>query len=98
MTEAIIPDIPNIKAHWDHPGVDPVPYLMVPMSDRSVIRYNPEIEHPKLTKIMEGMRNISAMAQGYLVPDDMIPGQITMDEILLERGEKNNGSNDGCDA
>ena len=32
MSECILPDIPNIKAHWDHPGVDPLPYLMVHMS------------------------------------------------------------------
>lgn len=89
MTEAIIPDIPNIKAHWDHPGVDPVPYLMVPMSDRSVIRYNPEIPHPGAAKALDNIRRLSEMRNGYL-PDDMIPGQITMDEILLERGEEDN--------
>lgn len=89
MTEAIIPDIPNIKAHWDHPGVDPVPYLMVPMSDRSVIRYNPEIPHPGAAKALDNIRRLSEMRNGYQ-PDDMIPGQITMDEILAERGEENN--------
>lgn len=89
MTEAIIPDIPNIKAHWDHPGVDPVPYLMVPMSDKSVIRYNPEIPHPGAAKALDNISRLSKMRNGYQ-PDDMIPGQITMDEIIAERGEENN--------
>ena len=89
MTEAIIPDIPNIKAHWDHPGVDPVPYLMVPMSDRSVIRYNPEIPHPGAANALGNIRRLSEMRNGYQ-PDDMIPGQITMEDIFFGRGEENN--------
>lgn len=97
MTEAIIPDIPNIKAHWDHPGIDPVPYLMVPMSDRSVIRYNPEIPHPGAAKALENIRRLSGMRNGYPVPDDMISGQITIDD-LLNGEEKKHGSNDRRDA
>ena len=96
MTEVIIPDIPNIKAHWDHPGVDPVPYLMVPMSDRSVIRYNPEIPHPGAAKALDNIRRLSEMRNGYR-PDDMIPGQITIDD-LLNGEESKHGSNDGRDA
>ena len=96
MTEAIIPDIPNIKAHWDHPGVDPVPYLMVPMSDRSVIRYNPEIPHPGAAKALENIRRLSDFRNGY-PPDDLIPGQMTIDDLM--KGEENvNGSNDRRDA
>lgn len=89
MTEAIIPDIPNIKAHWDHPGVDPVPYLMVPMSDKTIIRYNPEIPHPGAAKALDNIRRLSEMRNGYQ-PDDMIPGQITMEDIFFGRGEENN--------
>lgn len=89
MTEAIIPDIPNIKAHWDHPGVDPVPYLMVPMSDKTIIRYNPEIPHPGAAKALDNIRRLSEMRNGYQ-PDDMIPGQITMEDIFFRRGEENN--------
>ena len=89
MTEAIIPDIPNIKAHWDHPGVDPVPYLMVPMSDKTIIRYNPEIPHPGAAKALDNIRQLSKMRNGYQ-PDDMIPGQITMEDIFFGRGEENN--------
>ena len=50
MSERIIPDIPKIKAHWEH-RADPVPYLMVPMSDGSVMRFNAEIQHPLLLNI-----------------------------------------------
>ena len=89
MTEAIIPDIPNIKAHWDHPGVDPVPYLMVPMSDKTIIRYNPEIPHPGAAKALDNIRRLSEMRNGYQ-PDDMIPGQITIEDIFFGRGEENN--------
>ena len=64
MTEAIIPDIPNIKAHWDHPGVDPVPYLMVPMSDGSTIRYNPEIRQPK-PYFKESLDKFTDLCVGY---------------------------------
>ena len=64
MTEAIIPDIPNIKAHWDHPGVDPVPYLMVPMSDRSVIRYVPDIRQPKPV-LKKGLDKFTEICNGY---------------------------------
>lgn len=89
MTEAIIPDIPNIKAHWDHPGVDPVPYLMVPMSDKTIIRYNPEIPHPGAAKALDNIRRLSELRNGYQ-PDDMIPGQITMEDIFFGGGEENN--------
>ena len=58
MIECFIPDIPNIKAHWDHPGVDPVPYLMVPMSDGSVIRFNAEIAQPAFQKAMNNIKNM----------------------------------------
>ena len=37
MCERILPDIPHIKAHWER-RCDPMPYLMVPMSDGTVVR------------------------------------------------------------
>ena len=66
MSKCIIPDIPNIKAHWDHPGVDPMPYLMVPMSDGSVIRFNAEIAQPGAAMALKNIRKLSAMKNGYL--------------------------------
>lgn len=61
MSERIIPDIPKIKAHWER-RTDPVPYLMVPMSDGTVLRFNPEIEQPGFVK---AMKNIENMRVGY---------------------------------
>lgn len=62
MAEQIIPDIPNIKAHWDHRSVNPIPYLMVPMSNGSVVRYNAEIPQPAFQKAIQNIRN---METGY---------------------------------
>lgn len=41
----ILADTRQIKQHWER-RCDPIPYLMVPMSDNTVIRYNPEIRQP----------------------------------------------------
>lgn len=56
-----LPDIPKIKAHWDRRNEE-LPYLMVPMSDGTVIRYNPEIQQPSFRKAIENVKN---MAVGY---------------------------------
>ena len=59
----IIADTQRITQHWDkdHPG-NPIPYLMVRMSDGKIIRYNPEIEQPGFVKAMDNIKN---MAVGY---------------------------------
>jgi len=67
MSERIIPDIPKIRAHWERRS-DPVPYLIVPMSDGTVIRFNAEIQHPALRKINNGMKNMKEMAGGGYSP------------------------------
>jgi hypothetical protein len=53
----IIADTRNAKQHWERRS-DPVPYLLVPMSDGSTIRYNPEIRQPAFQKAMENIRNM----------------------------------------
>ena len=53
----VIPDIPKIKAHWERRS-DPIPYLMVPLSNGEVIRYNAEIKHPAFQKAILNIRNI----------------------------------------
>ena len=58
----IIPDLTKVKAHWERRS-DPIPYLMVPMSDGTVIRYNAEIEQPGFTKALENIKN---MTEGYM--------------------------------
>lgn len=63
----IIPDITKIKAHWERRS-DPIPYLVVPMSDGTVIRYNAEIEQPGFVK---AMKNIENMKEGYKYETDL---------------------------
>ena len=59
----IIADTQRITQHWDkdHPG-NPIPYLMVRMSDGKTIRYNPEVPHPGFVK---ALKNIKNMKIGY---------------------------------
>ena len=57
----ILADTRNAKQHWERRS-DPVPYLMVPMSDGSVIRFDPQIRHPGYVKAIQNIRN---MKTGY---------------------------------
>lgn len=62
----IIPNIPQIKAHWERRN-DPIPYLMVPMSNGDVIRFNAEIPQPAFQCAIQNIRN---MVVGYEKPAD----------------------------
>ena len=42
----ILADTRNAKQHWERRS-DELPYLMIPMSDGRIIRYNPEIVQPE---------------------------------------------------
>ena len=53
----VLADTQNITQHWEHRG-DPIPYLMVRMSDGKTIRYNPEIPHPGFVKAMDNIKNM----------------------------------------
>lgn len=57
----VIADTRNAKQHWER-RCDPLPYLMVPMSDGSVVRYNAEVPQPGLQKAIQNIRN---MKTGY---------------------------------
>ena len=57
----VIADTRNAKQHWERRS-DELPYLMVPMSDGSTIRYNPEVPHPGFVKAINNIKN---MAVGY---------------------------------
>ncbi len=57
----ILADTRNAKQHWERRS-DPLPYLMVPMSDGSVVRYNAEIPQPAFQKAIQNVRN---MKTGY---------------------------------
>lgn len=53
----VIADTRNAKQHWER-RCDPLPYLVVPMSDGSVIRYVPEVPQPGFQKAMENIKNM----------------------------------------
>lgn len=61
----ILPDMAKAKAHWERRTSDIPDYLMVPMSDRSVVKYVPDIRQPRYVKAMnENMRKLQEMAGG----------------------------------
>jgi hypothetical protein len=60
----VIPDIPKIKAHWERRG-DAMPYLMVPMSNGEIVRFNAEIPQPSFYDAMQNVRNMKEMCIGY---------------------------------
>ena len=66
MAHQPIPDIPNIKAHWER-RTDPLPFLMVPMSDNTVVRYIPDCPQPAFVRAME---NVRKMTVGYKMTGD----------------------------
>ena len=53
----ILADTRNAKQHWER-RCDQLPFLEVPMSDGSVVRYYPEIPQPGLIKALEIIRNM----------------------------------------
>ncbi|MBQ1790176.1 MAG: hypothetical protein II008_08365 [Oscillospiraceae bacterium] len=58
----ILPDLSKAKAHWVHRSSEIPDFIMVPMSNGKVIRYNPEIEQPGFQKAMQNLEN---MKVGY---------------------------------
>lgn len=57
----ILPDLAKAKAHWVHRSSDIPDYIMVPMSDGTVVRFNPEIPQPGFVKAMKNLKNL----EGY---------------------------------
>ena len=53
----IIADTRNAKQHWERQS-DELPYLMVPMSDNTVVMYVPQVTQPGFVKAMENIKNI----------------------------------------
>ena len=60
----IIPNIPQIKAHWERRASDIPDYLTVPMSDQSKVRYIPEITQPRPV-LKEKLDHFSKLCIGY---------------------------------
>ena len=59
----IIADTRNAKQHWERRS-DSLPYLMMPMSDGSTVRYNPEIRQPK-PYFKESLDKFTDLCVGY---------------------------------
>ena len=57
----ILADTRNAKQHWERSS-DPLPYLMVPMSDGTVCMYVPQVTQPGFVKAMQNIKN---MEVGY---------------------------------
>lgn len=54
----IIPDLPKAKAHWTHRSSEIPDFLMVPMSDHSIVRFVPDIPQPAFQKAMNNIKNM----------------------------------------
>ena len=63
----ILPDVKKITAHWTHRSSEVPDYLLVPMSDGTVIRYNPQIEQPAFVKAVDTIRGWNI---GYMLKDE----------------------------
>lgn len=61
----VIPDIPNIKAHWAHRCSEVPEWLEVPMSNGQIVKYYPQIAQPKFHDAMRNVRNMKEMCIGY---------------------------------
>lgn len=59
----VIADTRNAKQHWERRR-DTLPYLMIPMSDGSTVRYNPEITQPGPV-LREQLDKFTEMCIGY---------------------------------
>lgn len=59
----VIADTRNAKQHWEHRR-DTLPYLIIPMSDGSTVRYNPEIVQPAPV-LREQLDKFTDMCIGY---------------------------------
>ena len=61
----VIADTRVALQHWEHRS-DELPYLMVPMSDGRVIRYNPEIVQDEVSQVLEKRsQDLKTMKVGY---------------------------------
>lgn len=59
----IIADTHNARQHWER-RCDPLPYLVIPMSDGSTLRYNPEIRQPR-PYLKEALDKFTDLCVGY---------------------------------
>ena len=60
----ILPNLPKIKAHWERRTSDIPDFLMVPMSDETVVRYVPEVRQPKPV-LADKLNKFTKLCVGY---------------------------------
>ena len=60
-----MPDLPRAKAHWERRASEVPDFIMVPMSDGTVVRFVPEVVQPGFVKAMQNLENIKV---GYQCP------------------------------
>ena len=60
----IIPNIPKIKAKWDRRSSE-LPWLDVPMSDGTTVRYYADVPQPSFVRTLEIIRNMKDVRVGY---------------------------------
>ena len=58
----VLPDMSRAKAHWVHRSSEVPDYIMVPMSDGTVVMYVPQVTQPGFVKAMKNLQN---MVVGY---------------------------------
>ena len=73
----VIADTRNAKQHWERRN-NPLPYLMVPMSNGDTVRYNPEIKQPAPV-LKDGLDKFTETCVGYEKTGDAATstGQVT---------------------
>ena len=54
-----IPDMNKAKAHWTKASSEIPDYIMVPMSDNTVVMYVPQVTQPGFVKAMENIKNMT---------------------------------------
>ena len=59
----IIADTRKATQHWEH-RCDQLPYLIIPMSNGDIVRYNPEIVQPK-PYFKEALDEFTDLCVGY---------------------------------
>ena len=55
----VIPDMPRAKAHWVKRSSEIPDYLMIPMSDNTVVMYVPQVTQPGFVKAMQNIKNMT---------------------------------------
>ena len=61
----LLPDLPRAKAHWERRASEVPDFIMVPMSDGTVVKYVIGIEQPSPAFLRDGLDKFTEMCVGY---------------------------------